>query len=153
MSNPLPSDRVAAGSRRSHRRHARRLAASLLVVGFLAGALFAGYAFAVANHVQNGIRHGCPYDSGCTSGGLYGDGIRHGYTRSDPVATMEYGYVAIYRLSDNAFFGDTWCTSCLRADRTANVAPAPECNFRTYHSGKVSVAMPGHNMYTDYYPC
>lgn len=128
-------------------------------VAVLAAALVsfgAAYALGTQNHTISGVRHGCPYDNGCTGAtNYYGDYVRNGYNRCEPFASgctgdsdMDTSYSAVYYAPTSGFRTSNSCNNCQRLDVYYDTNPAAECYYRTTHSG-TGPSLSSHSHYTE----
>lgn len=132
----------------------RRLLIMSSVLVFTAIASFGiAYALGTQNHTVNSVRHGCPYDNGCTGAtNYYGDYNRHGYSRCNPScpgdSDMDSASVNIYYAPTGGWRAGNSCSNCLRVDTYYDTNPAAECYYRTRHSAS-GPTLNAHNHYTE----
>lgn len=127
----------------------RSILVVLLLVSFFVGSAAASYAYGVQNHAVNNVRHGCPYDNGCTGATNYnGDYNRHGYTRTDNGGGAAYLRANIYYIPNGGYRAGNACYGCLRTDTTYDTNPASECKYRTLHVA-TNPNLNEHNHYTE----
>lgn len=144
---------------RSLRDRPRGLRVGLVLTAL--SAIFAGsfgiaYALGIQSHTVSGVKHGCPFDPGCTGPtNYYGDYNRQGYNLCDPFPSgcgadndMDSSTVNIYYAPTGGFRAGNSCSNCQRVDANYDTNPAAECYYRTTHS-VTGPSLNSHSHYTE----
>lgn len=134
----------------------KSLSVLALIAGLVLGGFGVSYAYGTQNHTLSGVRHGCPFDNGCTGAtNYYGDYIRNGYNNCYPTSggcagdnDMDTSYTAIYYRTSGTASTSNGCNNCGRVDVYWDTNPAAECYYRTTHSSN-GPALSSHSHYTE----
>lgn len=130
------------------------IGAAVLVMALVLATFTAAYSLGIQNHTTNGIRHGCPFDAGCTGTGV-GDYVRWGYNLCDFCGgdnDMDFSRVRIVRISSGAVQKTNTCNNCGRLDNMFDTNPVKECKFLTRHYVE-GPNLSQHDHYTESAPC
>lgn len=128
----------------------------LVTVTLFAGSFGVAHALGTQNHTTNGVRHGCPYDNGCTGAtNYYGDYVRNGYNRCEPFPSgctgdsdMDSSSASVYYKTTANFRASNSCSNCQRLDVYYDTNPAAECYYLTRHTVS-GPSLSAHNHYTE----